>query len=370
MPRLPEFALERWFARWEFTARWNLGASDVEPLAMAELLALADDEGRDLWAGLSLGYTETAGHPRLREEIAGLYETASPDDVLVCSGAEEAILLIGAALAEPGARVVCLQPSYASLHEVARARGADVRDVPLDPRRGWALDLDVAQAALGDGARMTLANFPHNPTGAQPSVAALEDLAAMTAAAGAHFVCDEVYRLLEHDPGDRLPAAVDLHPRGVSIGVMSKAFGLAGLRIGWVATRDRALLRRLAGLKDWTTICASAPSEVLAVIGLRAREELLARARGIVATNLRAVEAFVAEHPADLDWTPPRAGTVAFPRLPRHGPAGEFTDLLLADHGVLLVPGHLFGDHPDRVRIGLGRRDLPDGLDRLAQALA
>jgi aspartate/methionine/tyrosine aminotransferase len=368
--RLPDFALERWFARWEFTARWNLGASDVEPLAMAELLALADDEGRALWDDLSLGYTETAGHPRLRAEIAGLYTTASPDDVLVCSGAEEAILLVAAALAEPGARVVCVQPSYASLHQVARARGADVRDVPLDPARGWALDLDAAEAALGGAARMTVANFPHNPTGAQPSAAAFADLADMTAAAGAHLVGDEVYRLLEHDPADRLPAAVDVHPRGVSIGVMSKAFGLAGLRIGWIATRDRDLLRRLSGLKDWTTICASAPSEVLAVIALRAREQLLARARAIVATNLRAVGPFAAAHADDLEWAPPRAGTVAFPRLLRHRPAAALTDRLLAEHGVLLVPGHLFGDHPDRVRIGLGRRDLPDGLDRLAQALA
>ncbi|MGE3139080.1 MAG: aminotransferase class I/II-fold pyridoxal phosphate-dependent enzyme, partial [Thermoleophilia bacterium] len=306
-PGLPEFALERWFARWEFTARRNLGASDVEPVTMAELLALADDEGRDLWDGLSLGYTESAGHPRLREEIAGLYETAGPDDVLVCSGAEEAILLVAGALAEPGARVVCLQPSYASLHEVARARGADVRDVTLDPARGWALDLDAFRDALGGRARMAVLNLPHSPTGALPPPGDLAALAEMTAAAGAHLVGDEVYRLLERDPADRLPAAADVHERGVSIGVMSKAFGLPGLRIGWVATRDRALLRRLAAMKDWTTICAAAPSEALAIIALRAREALLDRARALVATGLRAAEDLVAAHPGALEWIPPRA---------------------------------------------------------------
>ncbi len=363
-PGLPEFALERWFARWEFSARRNLGASDVEPVPMAELLALADDEGRALWEGLSLGYTESAGHPLLREEIAGLYDSAGPDDVLVCSGAEEAILLVAGALAGPGARVVCLQPSYASLHEVARARGADVRDVTLDPARGWAIDPGEVGEALGGLPGAVILNVPHSPTGALPSRDDLQAIAADTVAAGAHLVCDEVYRLLEHDPADRLPAAVDVHERGVSIGVMSKAFGLPGLRIGWVATRDRALLRRLAALKDWTTICAAAPSEVLAIVALRARETLLARARGLVAAGLAAAEELVAAHPGTLGWIPPRAGTVAFPRV-LDGDGDALSERLLRDHGLLVVPGSMFGAFPGHVRLGLGRRDAPEGLAEL-----
>ncbi len=261
--RLPDFSLERWFARFEFSVRVNLCASDVEGMPLAELLALADPPSRALWDGLSLGYTESAGHPELREEIAGLYEGVEADDVLVCAGAEEAIFLLANALAGPGGRAVCVRPSYQSLHEVARAAGAEVTPLDLDPARGWAPDLDRLRDALDQGASAVLVNWPHNPTGALVGRDAFREVVAMTDAAGATLVCDEVYRLLEHDPAERLPAGVEASERAVSIGVMSKAFGLAGLRIGWIATRDRALLGRAAALKDYTSICSSAPSEIL-----------------------------------------------------------------------------------------------------------
>lgn len=368
MDVLPEFALERWFARWEFTARWNLSASDVEGMRLDELLALTDPDTRELWDDLALGYTESAGHPLLRAEIAELHTTIGPDDVLVCAGAEEAILLLATALAGPGDAAACVVPAYQSLHEVARGAGAEVRTVALDPSRGWALD-PGEWAAAADGARMAVVNFPHNPTGALPGAEEFRRIVAAGVAGGGHLVSDEVYRLLEHDPDDRLPAAADLHERAVSVGVMSKAFGLAGLRIGWIATRDRDLLARVARLKDYTTICASAPSEVLAICALRARERVLERARGIVLANLGAVAAFAAAHADRITWEPPRAGTVGFPRVAVDGPVEEWAGALARDHGVLLLPGTVFGDHPDRVRIGLGRRDLPAGLDALGRAL-
>ena len=224
--------------------------------------------------------------------------------------------------------------------------------------------------AAADGARMAVVNFPHNPTGALPTAEEFGRIADAAIAGGGHLVSDEVYRLLEHDPADRLPAAADLHERGVSVGVMSKAFGLAGLRIGWIATRDRDLLARVARLKDYTTICSSAPSEVLAICALRARERVLERSRAIVVAGLDAMARFAAEHADRVTWEPPRAGTVAFPRVRIDGPVDAWAEALARDHGVLLLPGTVFGDHPDRVRIGLGRRDLPAGLDALGRALA
>ena len=367
--RLPDFVLERWFARFEFTARHNLCASDVEGMPVAELLALADPASRALWDGLALGYTESAGHPELREEIAGLYDRVTAEEVLVCAGAEEAIFLLANALAGPGQRIVCARPAYQSLHEVARAAGAEVVPLDLDPDRAWEPDLDRLRTALGDGARAVIVNWPHNPTGALIGREAFGEVVAMTEAAGATLVCDEVYRLLEHDPADRLPAGAEVSERAVSVGVMSKAFGLAGLRIGWIATRDRALLGRVAALKDYTSICSSAPSEILALIALRAREAVLGRSRAIVETNLPVLRAFMDEHADLLDWVPPRAGTVAFPRLRDGRPAEPLAERLVAAEGVLVLPGPVFGDAPDRFRIGFGRRDMPEGLARLGRFL-
>jgi aspartate/methionine/tyrosine aminotransferase len=367
---LPDFALERWFARFEFDVRWNLCASDAEPLSLRELLGLADDEGRALWEGLGLGYTESAGHPLLRAEIAAMYDGLEPDDVLVCAGAEEAIFVLAGVLATPGSRAVAVVPAYQSLHEVARSAGAEVGTVQLDDAAAnWTLDLDRLREAARPGARLLVVNAPNNPTGWMPDAADFAEIARIAEDAGAVFVSDEVYRLLEADPADRLPAGAELSERAVSIGVMSKAFGLAGLRIGWIATRDRDLLAAAAARKDWTTICSSAPSEVLAVIALRARESLLSRARAIVDGNRTLAAAFVAAHPDHLEWTPPRGGTTAFPRLLRHTDAEAFALALARDHDALILPGSAFGAQPDRFRLGLGRRDLAAGLDRLSAAL-
>lgn len=368
--RLPDFTLERWFARFEFSVRFNLCASDVEPMTLAELLALADPASRALWDGMGLGYTESAGRPALREEIAGLYAGVTADDVLVCAGAEEAIFLLANALSGPGERAVCVRPSYQSLHEVARAARAAVMPLDLDPARGWAPDLDALSAALADGARAVVVNWPHNPTGATVPPEVFADVVALTEAVGATLVSDEVYRLLEHDPADRLPAAVEASERAVSIGVMSKAFGLAGLRIGWIATRDRALLTRVATLKDYTSICSSAPSEILALIALRSRDAVLARSRAIVEANLPVLRAFMDAHSEWLDGVPAAAGTVAFPRLRDGRPADRFAEALVAEEGVLVLPGAVFGGSvADRFRVGFGRRDMPEGLERLGRFL-
>ena len=233
----------------------------------------------------------------------------------------------------------------------------------------WTLDLDRLRAATAPGARILMVNAPNNPTGWMPDAADFREIVRIAEDAGAVLISDEVYRLLEADPADRLPAAAELSDRAVSVGVMSKAFGLAGLRIGWIATRDRDLLARAAARKDWTTICSSAPSEVLAIIALRARDALLSRARAIVDGNRALAASFAAAHPDDLDWTPPRGGTTAFPRLLRHPDAEAFALDLARVHDALILPGSAFGAQPDRFRLGLGRRDLAPGLDRLSAAL-
>lgn len=360
---LEPFALERYFAAHEFAVQYTLAASEVEGMALAELLALADDESARLWKTLTLGYTQSAGHPLLRREIAALDDLA-PDDVLVCAGAEEAIFLTLQALLREGDHAVVVWPAYQSLHEVARAAGASVTLVELRAESGWRLDLAEVQAALRPATRAVVVNFPHNPTGAHLSHAELAALVALCEARGIALVSDEVYRFLEYDAATRLPAAASLGERAVSIGVMSKSFALAGLRIGWIATRDRALLARVAALKDYTTICNAGPSEILALIALRARETVLARSRSIVAANLQLVRDFFARHPALFEWVEPRAGSVAFPRL-RRGDASTWVARLREAEGVLLLPGAEFGGWSDHFRIGLGRGDAEAALGRV-----
>jgi aspartate/methionine/tyrosine aminotransferase len=364
--KIAEFELERYFARWEFAVEHLLCASDVEGYPMAELLALADDQTRAMWSGLRLGYTESAGHPLLRAEIAALYEHVSADDVLVFAGAEEAIFCLLSATLGAGDHAIVTWPGYQSLYEVARANGADVTLHELYERDGWALDVDRLRSEIRPETRLIVVNGPHNPTGMLPTHPEWRALTELCAEAGIHLLSDEVYRYLEFDDADRLAAGADALERGISLGVLSKSFALAGLRIGWLASRDRDVLARAAALKDYTTICSSAPAEILGIIALRARETVLARSRAIVAGNLPLLDRFFAERSGTFSWVRPRAGSVAFPRLDVPGVSiDDFAAELVEAEGVLLLPGSRLDYPGNHFRIGFGRTDLPIALDRL-----
>lgn len=366
--RIEEFALERWFARFEFTVRHQLSASDVEPMRMSDVLALADADGLARWEALTLGYTESAGLPALREEIAKGYAGVPPEGIIVLSGAEEGILLAMLATVSSGQHAVVVVPAYQSLHAIPRALGASVTMVPLQHDLGWTLDPDDIQKAITRHTQLIVINFPHNPTGSHIRRDVLDRVVALAAEAGAVLLSDEVYRGLEYDTADLLPCAADLGDHVVSLGVMSKAFALPGLRIGWLASRDRAWLARVAKLRDYTTICGSAPSEILALVALRAREQVLARSRAIVSANLATAAPVLQSIAEAVEWVPPRAGSVAFPRLLR-GSVDALSRRLTEHASVLLVPGALFGADPSHFRLGLGRRDFPVAMERFADAV-
>jgi aspartate/methionine/tyrosine aminotransferase len=366
---LPDFKLERYFAQWEFAAPYLLCASDAEPYTLAELLALADEDDLRRWSALQLGYTESAGHPALREAIAALYETATSDDVLVFSGAEEAIFAFMNVVLAPGDHAVATWPGYQSLYAIPEAAGAEVSRLVLRHEDGWAVDVDAVRRLMRPATRAVVVNFPHSPTGALPSREVFEAIVRLAEERGAILFSDEVYRFLERSEGERLPAAVDLSPSAVSLGVMSKAFGLAGLRIGWLVCRDRALRARLWAFKDYLTICSAAPSEVLAIIALRHREAILERNRAILRENIRLADALIRRWNGVLEWVPPRAGTTAFPRLLLDTPIDRFVEQLVEREGVVLLPGSVF-DHPgNHFRLGLGRRNASEALERLERFL-
>ncbi|MFE6748873.1 aminotransferase class I/II-fold pyridoxal phosphate-dependent enzyme [Kitasatospora purpeofusca] len=370
MTRLPDFRLETYFSRWEFTARHHLTASDAQTMAMSELLALADPEDRRAWDTLALGYTETFGDPALREPIAGLYERAGADDVICFGGAQEGLNLAMQVLLGPEDHAVVLTPNYQSAETVPMSL-CEVTGVALDPGRGWALDLDELIAALRPNTRVVSVNFPNNPTGAVIDAADFVRLTEICDERGIHLFSDEVYRGLERDPARALPQAVDLSERALSLNVTSKSLGLPGLRIGWIACRDRELRGRLERAKHYTTICNAAPSEVLARIAIKAREPILARNRAIVAANLPLFDEFFARFDGLFEWRAPDGGCVAYPRYLGTDGVEAFCTGLVEEAGVLLLPASVFGSEltptpTDRFRIGVGRRDPAPALDAFA----
>ncbi len=365
--RIVPFKLERYFARHEFSAPYLLCASDCESMELRDLLAL-EPGAREQLDALWLGYTESLGDPQLRHGIAGLYERMGADQVLVHAGAEEAIFNFMNVALGPGDHVVVHAPYYQSLGEVARSIGAKVSEWRGDSKQAWGLDLDGLQGLLTARTRVVVVNFPHNPTGFLPTPTFIRELAALSDRHGFIVFSDEVYRGLEHDRTDRLPAFADVNERAVSLGVMSKTYGLAGLRIGWLATRDGPLLQDLAAFKDYTTICNSAPSEFLATLALRNAEAIVERNLRIIRGNLDRLDRFFGSHGELFDWCRPRAGSVAFPTLLR-GAVDEFCTDLLARVGVLLLPGTLYGDRSNSFRLGFGRRSLPEALEKLEECL-
>src|SRR6185312_14353520 len=309
--RIAPFEIERYYERWEFSAELMLSSSDCESRPLGDLLALEPDAAERLRA-LHLGYTEVPGSPELRTAVASTYERAEPEDVLTLAAAEEGLFIAYHGLLQPGEHAVVEAPSYGSAVNLARSTGAEVTLWERRHEDGWAYDLDQLERLLRPDTRFVYVNSPHNPTGTQMSHEHQRRLVEMLRERGTVLFSDEVYRGLEHDEAARLPAACDLYEQALSLGTVSKSYGLPGLRIGWIACRDPELLERLRELKLYTTICSSAPSELLVALALRHSEQLIGEARARVLANLPTLSAFIERHAGLFDWVPPAAGPIGF----------------------------------------------------------
>jgi len=366
--KIAPFALERYYARYEFSARYMLSSSDCESLSMSELLALASPETLSLWQNLKLGYTETPGHPLLRKAIADSYQGITPDGVLVMAP-EEGIFLALHALLEAGDHVICTVPAYQSLYEVARSIGCEVTSWQPHEEQGWRFDLSELERMIRNNTKLLVVNFPHNPTGYIPTTEEYDELVALTQRRQIYLFSDEMYRCLEIDPYNRLPPACVLSPGAVSLSGLSKAFGLPGLRIGWIATRDRTLLEKIIILKDYTTICSSAPSEILALIALQNAETILSRQLARIRANLAVLDRFFDQHHSLFRCNRPLGGSICFLRLLGVDDTLAFCEKLVQDTGIMLVPSAMFQFGNHHVRIGFGRQNLPEVLELFAEYL-
>jgi aspartate/methionine/tyrosine aminotransferase len=369
MPVIPEFRLEAYMSKWEFNSRFHLTASDAESLSVRDLLQLANEADREAFANAQLGYLPPAGSAALREAIASTYESVSANDVLCFAGGGEAIFAAVNTLLDTGDHAVIITPSYQSAETLAVCRCATT-GVALDPDNNWELYPDSVLRAIRPNTRLVAINFPNNPTGKIVDRATYDELIEICRRHGLWLLSDEVFTLVERDPAMRLPQAVDAYERGISINVMSKSYGLPGLRVGWIAAKDDGLLARMEKLKHYLSICNSSTGEALAVIALTSRDAILKRTRAIVRSNVALLESFFAEFPELFEWREPDGGTVAYPRYKGAAGVETFVRRLAEDAGVLLMPASVFRSDlnptpADRFRIGLGRANMTAGLDAM-----
>ncbi len=372
--KITPFKLERYFARYEFSAPYNLAGSACDGLSMSWLLDRADAQTRAMWQDLRLEYTESQGLPALRAEIAGMYghtpggDAIHPDQVLLAVP-EEAILIAMNCLLEPGDHVICTFPGYQSLYQIAESLGCEVSRWEPAEAEGWRFDPARLEELLRPNTRLVVCNYPHNPTGYLPSQEDWRRIVALAREHGLYLFSDEMYRWLEIAPAACLPSAVEVYDKAIVLCGMSKTFGLPGLRLGWLITRDEQLLGAMCTFKDYTTICSSAPSEILALIALRAREEIIALHRTRIARNMALLDKFLAEHATILTWNRPKAGTIGFPRLVNGESASTFCERVVREAGVVLLPSTVYDYGERHLRMGYGREDMSAALGRLGEYL-
>lgn len=362
---LPLFNLEEYLLQHEHKAEISLCSSGLDSLSLSDLLSLAPPDSLSHWETLKLGYSTPQGLPSLRETIARHYRSLSADQVMIFSGACEAIYIGIQALLQPGDHAVVVTPCYQSLKSVA-ASICDVTEVPLLFEECWQFYPERVQEALRPNTRLIVINFPNNPTGALPDRNTIQALIEIARKQGIWIFSDEVYRLMEFNSEDRLPPMASLYEKGISVGSMSKAYGLPGLRIGWIVTPDQAIMAQLLSLRHYVTICPNTASETLALMALQASDSLLENNLAHLRENFKVFAAFMATHADPFQWVPPKAGCLAYPQLLTGESAEAFSLNLLEKTKTLVLPGSLYGTPGSFIRLGFGSRSLPAALSRLA----
>lgn len=362
------FKLERYFAKYEFSAPYLLSCSDCEALGQRELIESADENALKLWQNLKLGYTESQGHPLLREEIAKLYENIKPNQVFVITP-QEGIFIAMNTLLKRGDHVITTFPGYQSLYEIANYLGCDVSKWEPKNDNGWSFDISELKNLIQENTKLIVINFPHNPTGAILKEEELKEIIKVAKDKNIILFSDEMYRFLEYEPQNRLMSVSDLYDNAISLFGMSKSFALAGLRVGWLTTKNSDFLNKFAVYKDYTTICGSAPSEILAMMALRIKDKILKRNLEIIKGNLEILNNFFHKHKNIFDWYKPKAGPIAFVNLKVDVDIAKFCFDLVEKKGVMLLPSQVYDFKGNYFRIGFARENIPKALKKLEEYL-
>ena len=361
------FELEVYLAAWEFRAQYHMTASDIESMSIGQLVQMASDQNRSTLDDVWLGYTETHGSPALLEEISRTYDSLQPADILCFAGAEEGLYAAMKVLLDKDDHAVVVVPNYQASETIPMSI-CKVTGVALRPEDAWQLDIDQVRKALRANTKLISINFPHNPTGVILERGRFDELISLCRERGFYLFSDEVYRLIERDASLRLPQVADVYERGISLNVMSKAYGLPGLRIGWIATKDREVLQRMERYKHYLSICNAAPSEFLATIALSIKDRILERNRNLVNHNAQLLDTFFKEFSDVFSWRRPDGGCVGYPLYRGKEGADAFCEDLLQKSGVLVLPPKVYRSQlaetaQNRFRIRFGRKNMEEGLE-------
>lgn len=372
--KIETFALERWMSTWEVKVEYDIAESGIFPMSTRELLDFEPQAERDQLLSklldLRLGYSEARGTRELRSIIAETYANTSPDEILVTTGAIEANFLLFNALLEAGDHVVAVYPAYQQLYAVARSIGCDVSLWKLEPDSGFQYDLDELKCLVTPKTKLIVINTPHNPTGAMLSSDQVKEIYALAESVDAIVLSDEAYRWLDLPGGDQFaPPTRDLGPRGISVGTISKPFGLPGLRIGWIAA-PAEVIAKCWGMRDYVSLSPGKLNDALATLAFKHRDRIVERTHAIVGENIPTAQKWFEEHADLVSWTPPRGGLLALMRYNLDQPSLHLSDKLAEDYSVMLAPGSAFG-YEGYLRIGVGQNPpvFAEGLRRTAVCL-
>jgi len=356
------FKLERYYSQYEFTSKYSICNSDCEAMTIKDLLSLENDAAEKFnthW----LGYTDTKGEFGLRTDISGIYSTINEDDLLVCTGAQEPIYLFSHAVLESSDEVVVQSPCYQSFYSVPESIGCRVNHWNVKYTDNKPIfDLNELENLVNEKTKVMYINTPHNPTGYHFTKQEQQAIVEIARKNNTLIFCDEVYRELEHEESYLIPAFADVYENAFSLGVMSKSYGLPGLRIGWLASKNKIVLEEISVLKEYTTICNSAPSEFLAGVGLRNRKLILNKNLKIVHDNLKLYDEFFIKYKELFSWWKPNAGPIAFVKMKFEEDDMIFADKLLKKKQLLILPGGIY-DYKGFFRIGFGRKQISVSLE-------
>jgi aspartate/methionine/tyrosine aminotransferase len=355
--KIKDFELEVFFTKFEFNAPYLLTQSDCQSISIKELLSYKDG-AKEEFLNLSLGYTEVCGAPKLRQIVSSLYTTMDESNILIHSGAQEAIFNFMNILLNKEDHIITQYPIYQSLFEVAASIGCDTSKWMLKQNNeGWYTDIEELENLIKPNTKLIVLNSPNNPTGYTFKEEELVKIIEIAKKHNIYIFCDEVYKGLEVDNIKR-PWLADLYQKGISLGVMSKSYGLASLRIGWVATKDLDILDKLTKMKHYTSICSSAPSEFLATLALEYSDEILNKNLSLIKRNLKIADQFFKKYPTLFKFNAPMAGPVGFIKMNIEEPINEFCHKLVKEKGVLLLPSNIYFYEGQYFRMGFSQTIL------------
>jgi len=371
--RFETFELERWQSLHEHHVGVNLSESGVHPLTVSELLELPGEEQLCIeeLLDLRLGYPQTNGEDELRARIASLYPGATPEHVLVTHGGAEANLLVALSVLEPSDRVIMLTPNYLQTRGLARGFQAEVLEWPIREELGWQPDMDELAELASEGCSLILMTTPNNPTARILPEETLDEVARVAERCGAWVLSDEIYRGAELD-GGLSPSMWGRHKNLCVTSGLSKAYGLPGLRIGWVVSPDPRAIEVIWARKDYTTITDSPLTQRLALHALepKRREGLIGRTRAHLLTNLELLLAWEQRLEGKVSIARPEAGAMSWMRYEHSLDSAALSERLRHEHDVLVVPGAHFGvEKHMRLGYGVEPHDLELGLEKIGAVL-